>query len=269
MNTHADKTQENKSRAVANSLPKLQSNSESTFQFMDNRPETIAQLKLQEAINNSPRVKQLKAYQEMANNSLSVKQTTQLHTTIQEKETSFYQPVKQPTTLIGEALIGTAAAIGLGYAMYRRSGITVNLQDVQGQLANGRLEAAVLVQATGLKEGDWVDYQISWAQGAVPGFNGLIVVNPHLGQQAGQAGGWRTDQPPPGNQNPFVRNPANHRYVDQGDGTTNFQFIDEIQQDVNMVQGPHAQRRWWFRAIVKNSWGIPIKMSNNVMIQWP
>ena len=74
MNTHADKSQENKSQAVANSLPKLQSESESTFQFVDNRPEAIAQRKLQEAINNSPRVQQLKAYQEMANNSPQVKQ---------------------------------------------------------------------------------------------------------------------------------------------------------------------------------------------------
>jgi hypothetical protein len=54
MNTHADKTLENKSQTVANRLPKLQSKSESTFQFVDNRPEAIAQRKLQEAISNSP-----------------------------------------------------------------------------------------------------------------------------------------------------------------------------------------------------------------------
>ena len=74
MNTRADKTLENKSQTVANRLPKLQSKSESTFQFVDNRPEAIAQRKLQEAISNSPRVQQLKAYQEMANNSPQVSQ---------------------------------------------------------------------------------------------------------------------------------------------------------------------------------------------------
>jgi len=74
MNTHADKTLENKSQTVANRLPKLQSKSESTFQFVDNRPEVIAQRKLQEAISNSPRVQQLKAYHEMANNSPQVSQ---------------------------------------------------------------------------------------------------------------------------------------------------------------------------------------------------
>lgn len=79
MNTHVDKTQENKSQAVANSLPKLKSGSKSAFEFVDNRPETIAQRKLQEAINNSPRVQQLRAYQEMANNSAQVKQAAQLN----------------------------------------------------------------------------------------------------------------------------------------------------------------------------------------------
>lgn len=74
MNTHQDKTQENINQAVANSLPKLQSNSESAFQFEDNRPEAIAQRKLQEAINNSSRVQQLRAYQEIANNSPQAKQ---------------------------------------------------------------------------------------------------------------------------------------------------------------------------------------------------
>lgn len=74
MNTHADKTLENKSQTVTNRLPKLQSKSESTFQFVDNRPEAIAQRKLQEAISNSPRVQQLKAYHEMANNSPQVSQ---------------------------------------------------------------------------------------------------------------------------------------------------------------------------------------------------
>ncbi len=73
MNTHVDKIQKNKSQAVANNLPKLQSNGESTFQFLDNTPEAIAQRKLQESINNSPRVKQLKAYQKLANNSPQVK----------------------------------------------------------------------------------------------------------------------------------------------------------------------------------------------------
>jgi hypothetical protein len=66
MKEHADKTSENKSKTVANNLSKKGNNAESTFQFENNRPESIAQRKLQEAINNSPQVTQLKSYQAMA-----------------------------------------------------------------------------------------------------------------------------------------------------------------------------------------------------------
>ena len=63
MNTHADKTQENKSKSVSAASPEMQSSHESTFQFVDNRPQAIVQRKLQEIINNSPRVKQAAQFQ--------------------------------------------------------------------------------------------------------------------------------------------------------------------------------------------------------------
>jgi hypothetical protein len=68
MNTHADKTHENKSQSVANEVSQEQSFGEPTFQFADNRPEAIAQRKLQEMANNSPQVTQLRALQEIADN---------------------------------------------------------------------------------------------------------------------------------------------------------------------------------------------------------
>lgn len=74
MNRHADKSLENKSQAAGNSLPKLHNNGQSAFQLIDNRPEAIAQRKLQENINNSQQVQESKAYQKMANNSPQVKQ---------------------------------------------------------------------------------------------------------------------------------------------------------------------------------------------------
>jgi hypothetical protein len=55
MYEYAEKTKKNKSRAVANSVSQKQSRAESTFQLVDNRPEAIAQRKLQEMANNSPR----------------------------------------------------------------------------------------------------------------------------------------------------------------------------------------------------------------------
>jgi hypothetical protein len=52
MNTHADKRQESKSQSVANAVSQKQNDSKSTFQFVDNRPEAVAQRKLQEMANN-------------------------------------------------------------------------------------------------------------------------------------------------------------------------------------------------------------------------
>jgi hypothetical protein len=69
MNTQANQKVENKSQTVANSLGEVQSNREATFKLVDNRPEGIAQRRLKDVINNSPRVQQLKAYRKMANNS--------------------------------------------------------------------------------------------------------------------------------------------------------------------------------------------------------
>ena len=63
MNAHAKKTQEHRGQSMANVVSKKQSGRESTFQFADNRPETITQRRLQEMVNNSPRVKQLMAFQ--------------------------------------------------------------------------------------------------------------------------------------------------------------------------------------------------------------
>ena len=48
MKTHADKTQKNKNPSVANEVSQKQNHRESTFQFVDNRPEAIAQRKLLE-----------------------------------------------------------------------------------------------------------------------------------------------------------------------------------------------------------------------------
>jgi len=64
MNIYTDKkNNENKSKAVPNSSTTQKSNSKTTFQFIDNRPETVAQAKLQEAIYNSPRVQKSSIYQ--------------------------------------------------------------------------------------------------------------------------------------------------------------------------------------------------------------
>jgi hypothetical protein len=78
MHTHADKKQENKSQSVANTVPQKQNGGETTFQFVDNRPEAVTQRKSQEIANNSPQVSQLRASQDMANNSAHAEQVAQL-----------------------------------------------------------------------------------------------------------------------------------------------------------------------------------------------
>lgn len=74
MNAHADKTQENKSQSVSNETSKKQGVGESTFQFVDNRPESVAQRELQEMANNSPQAKQAVQLQSMADNHSAQKQ---------------------------------------------------------------------------------------------------------------------------------------------------------------------------------------------------
>lgn len=52
MNTYSDKAQENKSQSMANTVSQRQNSGESTFKFVDNRPEAIAQRKLQAMADN-------------------------------------------------------------------------------------------------------------------------------------------------------------------------------------------------------------------------
>jgi hypothetical protein len=78
MNTQADKTPENKSQSLANGHALHQNSDEGTFQFVDKRPEALAQRKLQEIANNSSKIRQLKATQDNINNSIQAKQIHQL-----------------------------------------------------------------------------------------------------------------------------------------------------------------------------------------------
>jgi len=58
MNTHAEKSDKNKSQAIANTLSQKQGS---------NKPTIVSQRKLQELANSSPQALQLKALQQMAN----------------------------------------------------------------------------------------------------------------------------------------------------------------------------------------------------------
>ncbi len=67
MYEYAGTTKENKSRVFANSVArKNKSNVKQAFGFIDNRPEAVAQRKLQEVVNNNPRLVQFRTFQEKA-----------------------------------------------------------------------------------------------------------------------------------------------------------------------------------------------------------
>jgi hypothetical protein len=63
MYAQVEKSKENRKYTTASVASEKQCIGKSTFQFADNRPEAIAQRKLQEMANNSPQVRQLKALQ--------------------------------------------------------------------------------------------------------------------------------------------------------------------------------------------------------------
>ncbi len=60
MGTYAVKRQKNVNRSVANYSFRGQRGSKSIFRFADNRPEAISQRKLQEMVDNSSQVRQLR-----------------------------------------------------------------------------------------------------------------------------------------------------------------------------------------------------------------
>lgn len=89
MHTHTEKTPEkNKSHSVANEVFQKQGNSESVFQFVDNRPGATVQRKFQDEADNSPGSANLKAFQDMADNYSARQQQL-----IQKKENKGIYPM--------------------------------------------------------------------------------------------------------------------------------------------------------------------------------
>ena len=81
MTNHSNNKQENKSQSVSNGESLVESSGESTFQFVDNRPEAVAQRKRNAMVNKSPVATQLKSKQDTVNNSPQVKETAQRQAT--------------------------------------------------------------------------------------------------------------------------------------------------------------------------------------------
>ena len=95
MNTYADKTEKKKNQSFSNGDSQLKRGGESTYQFVDNRPEAVAQRKLQEMGNNSPQVSQLRAFQDMAHNSPQVKRMAQLQAVANNHSALHQKPIQK------------------------------------------------------------------------------------------------------------------------------------------------------------------------------
>ncbi|ELR69289.1 hypothetical protein C900_05173 [Fulvivirga imtechensis AK7] len=70
MPTHAEKKHENKKQPAANEVSRKRDDHSPAFQFVDNRPEAIAQRALQEVVNNSPQVKEAAQLQAKSANAI-------------------------------------------------------------------------------------------------------------------------------------------------------------------------------------------------------
>lgn len=116
MKTHADKTQVDISQLVANKRSQKQSHGESSFQFVDNRPEAIVQRKLQGMLNNSPQAKRAAQLQAMADSRSKVNQlrssasyVTQLNSDEDKRPfVELAQGVKEKVTRVKTGLLGSA-----------------------------------------------------------------------------------------------------------------------------------------------------------------
>lgn len=76
MHTHTDKVQQKKSQSVATIIDQSANDHRHHFPFADNSPRALTQRKLLETTEGSSKIGQLKAIQEMADNSLRLKQAS-------------------------------------------------------------------------------------------------------------------------------------------------------------------------------------------------
>jgi hypothetical protein len=181
--------------------------------------------------------------------------------------TDAIQQVPIVTQRVGPAAI-VSGVVGLGMLIggiyqYMRQGVTSQIALVgKGAIPTGGLEAVVHAEAQLTSPSQYVEYDISWTAGAVPG-------GTHLGQVQGMASpGWVRDKEPNGVWGIGDRNYVSAAYLDRNlrhdnvNGTL-FYFDDHIKQ-LGLRLGCGT---WWFRLSVFNRFGILLR-SSQVQIDW-
>jgi hypothetical protein len=94
MGIHSEKAQEKKNQSSVSEALQVHSGGVDSLQFVDNRSETVAQRKIQDVVDKSAQISQLKSIQLMANNSPRVKYITQLQA-ISDNSSSKQQPIQK------------------------------------------------------------------------------------------------------------------------------------------------------------------------------
>jgi len=102
MKSYANKTEEKKNQSDSNENTQIKRGGEPTFQFVDNRPEAVAQRKLQKLANNSPQTKKMAQLQLMANKRQNTKVTQLMFSAVARAA---------PRVATGIGLVGSASEI--------------------------------------------------------------------------------------------------------------------------------------------------------------
>ena len=95
MYEQVEKTKENKSRVVANSVTQKKSNGKQGFGFVNNRSAASAQRKLQEMVYSGSRVKQLRNTQRLIDNTSNINTVFQFVRTIKDAKKKLHPTAKK------------------------------------------------------------------------------------------------------------------------------------------------------------------------------
>ncbi len=114
MRSHVDNSRLNNSPSQSESPFQMKSNGAANSQFVDNRPEAVAQRKIQDSANNSSQVKQLTGYQVGANQSLQrTENTSNMGTTDAPLQCMFSRAAMTAGRAIGGSILAAGANEGI------------------------------------------------------------------------------------------------------------------------------------------------------------
>jgi hypothetical protein len=101
MNRYEKKPKENKSQIVSTSVRNIQSEGESTYQFVDKRPEADIQRKLQDKANKSQQVLQYKAFEQMPKHSPKAEEAANFGLDVKSNFIQEDQPIQKKENKTG------------------------------------------------------------------------------------------------------------------------------------------------------------------------